>query len=83
MSSFMLYYKGVTEMGLDHSRFHDLRHSFAVISLQNGDDIKTVQENLGHYTASFTLQRYAHATNKMKKSSADRMEQFIRSMSIN
>ena len=78
------HYKKITkEMGLEHSRFHDLRHSFAVISLQNGDDIKTVQENLGHYTASFTLQRYAHATNKMKKSSADRMEQFIRSMSIN
>ena len=37
------------------TRFHDLRHSFAVTSLYAGDDIKTVQANLGHATAQFTL----------------------------
>lgn len=34
--------------GLSELRFHDLRHTFAVNSLKAGDDIKTVQENLGH-----------------------------------
>ncbi len=28
------------------------------LSLQNGDDVKTVQENLGHVTAAFTLDVY-------------------------
>jgi len=46
-----------------------------------GDDIKTVQENLGHYTASFTLSTYAHVTGEMKQASAARMEGFIHSIS--
>ena len=52
----------------------------AVASLQNGDDIKTVQENLGHHTAAFTLDVYGHVTQKMKRDSADRMQQFIDSV---
>lgn len=58
--------------------FHGLRHSYAVISLMSGDDVKTVQENLGHHTAAFTLDTYAHATDKMKEESANRMEQYIK-----
>ena len=37
--------------GLEHHRVHDLRHTFAVNSLRAGDDIKTLQENMGHYSA--------------------------------
>ena len=62
-------------------RFHDLRHSYAVVSLKSGDDVKTVQENLGHATAAFTLDVYGHVTEKMKKDSADRMQAFIKSVS--
>ena len=67
----------VREMGIPETRFHDLRHSFAVTSLQNGDDIKTVQENLGHHSASFTLDTYCHVTEKMRHDSAQRMEDYI------
>ena len=67
-------------IGMETMRFHDLRHSYAVASIKNGDDIKTVQENLGHATAAFTLDVYAHATNQMKKASADRMEQYIQNL---
>ena len=71
------YKKIVASIGLPAARFHDLRHSYAVASLQAGDDIKTVQENLGHHTAAFTLDTYAHVTEKMKQDSAARMEQYI------
>lgn len=60
----------------DDARFHDLRHSFAVTSLYAGDDIKTVQSNLGHATAQFTLDVYGHVTQKMRQDSADRMQNF-------
>ena len=66
---------------LPQARFHDLRHSCAVASLRSGDDVKTVQENLGHATAAFTLDVYGHVTEKMKKDSANRMEAFIKSVS--
>lgn len=70
----------VTDMGFPDTRFHDLRHSYAVASIRSGDDIKTVQENLGHATASFTLDVYGHVTEQMKQESAARMEQFIKAV---
>ncbi|MBQ8237370.1 MAG: site-specific integrase [Oscillospiraceae bacterium] len=72
--------KVVTDMGFPDVRFHDLRHSYAVASIRSGDDIKTVQENLGHATASFTLDVYGHVTEQMKQASAARMEQFIKAV---
>ena len=48
------------------------------MSLQNGDDVKTVQENLGHASAAFTLDVYGHVSDKMKQDSAARMEEYIR-----
>lgn len=68
------------EIGRPDARFHDMRHSYAVASLQAGDDIKTVQENLGHATASFTLDVYGHVSNQMKIDSANRMERFIQAV---
>ncbi|MCL2387075.1 MAG: hypothetical protein FWC89_05935 [Defluviitaleaceae bacterium] len=46
--------------------------------MQAGDDVKTVQENLGHHAAAFTLDVYGHVTEQMKKDSANRMDSFIR-----
>lgn len=73
--------KVAASIGCADTRFHDLRHSYAVAAIKSGDDIKTVQGNLGHATASFTLDIYGHVTEQMKRESADRMEQFIRNVS--
>lgn len=72
------HYKAViTRVGCPNSCVHDLRHTYAVLSLQNGDDYKTVQENLGHATASFTLDVYGHVSKKMQTDSANRMQNYI------
>ena len=71
-------YKRVVEsLGIPTARYHDLRHSYAVAALRAGDDVKTVQENLGHHTAAFTLDQYGHVTEQMKKESSARMDIFI------
>ena len=54
-------------------RFHDLRHTFATIALQNGIDIKTVSGMLGHFSAGFTLDTYAHVTTSAQKEAAQTM----------
>ena len=64
-------------IGLPGLRVHDLRHSYAVAALRSGDDVKTLQGNLGHHTAAFTLDQYGHVTEQMKKASAERMEAYI------
>ena len=69
--------KIVEKIGIPRTRFHDMRHTYATLSLQNGDDIKTVQANIGHATASFTLDVYGHVSQKMQQDSADRMQNYI------
>ncbi len=71
----------VKNMGCPALRFHDLRHQYAVIAIKNGDDIKTIQGNLGHATAAFTLDVYDHVTEEMKRNSADRMESYMQALS--
>ena len=61
--------------------FHGLRHTYATMAIKKGDDIKTVQENLGHATATFTLDVYGHVTGQMRQNSAARMEEFIQQIS--
>lgn len=74
------YKKLAVKIGAPDSRVHDLRHTFAVLSLQNGDDVKTVQGNLGHATAAFTLDVYGHVSERMKEDSAARMEEYIKGL---
>lgn len=70
------YKKIVEKIGRPDARLHDLRHTYAVTALQEGDDFKTLQDNLGHATAAFTLNIYGHVSEKMKKESANRMEKY-------
>ena len=63
--------------GLPKVRFHDLRHTFATLSLKNGVDVKTLSSTLGHYSAGFTLSTYTHATPDMMREAADTMGDVI------
>ena len=48
-------------------RFHDLRHTFLTLALQNDIDTKMVSGMLGHYSSGFTLDTYAHVTTAAQK----------------
>ena len=61
-----LHKKILKDAGLEHLRFHDLRHTFATTALQNGVDVKTVSSMLGHFDAGFTLRTYTHATGRSR-----------------
>ncbi len=72
--------KAAAAVGCDSLRFHDLRHSFAVYSLESGVDVKSVQSALGHYSAAFTLDQYCTVTENMQQRNAQRMQQFAESL---
>ena len=59
--------------GLPKVRFHDLRHTFATLSLKSGVDVKTLSSMLGHYSAGFTLDTYAHVTTYAQMKAAQTM----------
>ena len=68
---FRTHDKILKAIGAEHIRFHDLRHTFATLSLKSGVDVKTLSGALGHYSAGFTLNTYTHATAQMKQDAAD------------
>lgn len=57
--------------------FHDLRHSFATLSLEKGMDIKTVSHMLGQTDAGFTMNTYMHVTDSMQENVANTMENLL------
>lgn len=72
-----LHKKILQDAGLEHLRFHDLRHTFATTALQNGVDVKTVSAMLGHFDAGFTLRTYTHATRQKQDEAAQTMGNFM------
>lgn len=73
-----IHKKLLKEAGLEDCRFHDLRHTFATLALQNGVDIKTLSGILGHSSSGFTLDTYTHVTTKMQQEAANKMGQFMK-----
>ncbi len=61
----------LSKLGIRHYGFHSLRHTFATRCYQNGMDIKTLSEILGHSTPSVTLNTYVHSCIDYKLKSLD------------
>ena len=72
-SVIQMLHRVLKRAGLPKVRFHDLRHTFATVALQNGVDIKTVSGMLGHYSVGFTLDTYAHVTTQAQREAAKTM----------
>ena len=53
--------------GLEHVRFHDLRHTFASLMLLRGAKPKIISEALGHASVAFTMDTYSHIIEGMQE----------------
>lgn len=56
--------------GLRNIRVHDLRHTHASFLLSEGENMKVIQERLGHSSITLTMDTYSHLTEKDKQSAA-------------
>jgi integrase len=64
----------LARLGLPRQRFHDLRHAFATLMLEDGEDLAVVSRALGHTTLTTTADIYAHVTPAMLDRAAERMD---------
>lgn len=61
------FYELRKKAGLEDVNLHALRHTFATRSLELGEDLKVVQELLGHARIAITADTYAHVSPKLKR----------------
>ena len=60
-----------------HIRFHDLRHTFASILINEGANLKFVSEQLGHASIMITLDRYSHLIAERHDDTVSKFEKLL------
>ena len=68
----------LSRAGLPRQRFHDLRHAFATLQLEDGEELAVISRMLGHANFSTTANVFAHVTPDSLQRSADRMDGILR-----
>jgi integrase len=77
-SMYFRYFKpALKKAGLGNIRFHDLRHTYASLLIEQGENIKYIQTQLGHSNPTITLNVYAHLMRPYNQESAKRLENSI------
>ncbi|MDR7415286.1 MAG: site-specific integrase [Armatimonadota bacterium] len=64
--------------GLPRMRLHDLRHSYATLSLKAGVHPRVVQQQLGHSTVTTTMETYSHVLPGLGREAAERLDRVVR-----
>ena len=68
------YNQMLEKLKIEHHHFHSLRHTFATRALENGMDIRTLADILGHSNANITLNVYAHSMIEHKRQMMNNMQ---------
>jgi len=72
-----LYFKKIlNDAGIEQTKFHTLRHTFATNCVNVGCDVKSLSEILGHSSVRITLDRYVHPSIQVKKAQLNKLEAF-------
>jgi len=63
--------------GLRRLRFHDLRHTFASLLIDQGEHPKYIQAQMGHSSINVTMDTYGHLMNTVNQESAKRLDSTV------
>ncbi|MEU7952962.1 tyrosine-type recombinase/integrase [Micromonospora chalcea] len=63
--------------GLDWLHLHDLRHAFATFLFDQGEELRTVMELLGHSTIRMTADTYGHALPARARQAASAIDRVL------
>jgi integrase len=59
---------------LRHIRFHDLRHTFASLLIQQGESLAYVKDQMGHSSIQVTVDVYGHLVPGGNRAAVDRLD---------
>lgn len=76
------YQNFMKKIGIEPLKFHSLRHTFASMNIENGADVKTISEILGHSDVDVTLKIYTHTSNKAKRKAVEKFEALLKEKGI-
>ena len=51
---------GLKKAGIPHIKFHTLRHTYAILLIERKENIKYMQNQLGHSSPNVALSVYVH-----------------------
>jgi integrase len=69
-----VFYKVIKKLGLSKFRFHDIRHTFASLLLQQGESLHYVKEQMGHSSIQITVDIYGHIVPGSNRKAVNRLD---------
>ena len=75
------FFPALNKAGVPRVRFHDLRHTYASLLIDQGENIKYIQSQLGHSSPTVTLDVYAHLIKPSNQEAALKLDKTIFSSS--
>jgi site-specific recombinase XerD len=64
--------------GVRRQRFHDMRHAFATLLLEAGEEVAVISKMLGHADYSTTVDVYSHLSTERSRVAAARIEALLK-----
>ena len=68
------FHRILIDAGLRRVRFHDLRHTFASLLLQQGESLAYVKDQMGHSSIQVTLDIYGHLVPGGNRAAVDKLD---------
>jgi integrase len=69
-----VFYALLEKAKLRQIRFHDLRHKYASLLIQNGESLAYVKEQLGHSSIQVTVDVYGHLVPSANRAALDKLD---------
>ncbi len=76
------FHPALERAGLRRIRFHDLRHSYCAMLIGLKENIKFIQMQMGHSSATITLDRYGHLMNDDHHEFGQRLDKIMLGKSV-
>ena len=69
-----VFYRLLEAAKLRQIRFHDLRHTYASLLIQNGEPLTYVKEQMGHSSIQVTVDVYGHLVPSANRAAVDKLD---------